>query len=113
MLDVIKNAVEAEIKRRERVIADPDGVNMFLDPVTKKPRPAAVSEIQPDYSGIEAAADLLCRDVARDVRMECVSLVCKQMRSDPNTVDWVVNAADKLADYVLNGKAGPEEKSNG
>jgi hypothetical protein len=51
---------------------------------------------------------------AQDVRMACMSLVCEGANLfAAHAAEDAVTAADKLASFVLNGKAKPEEKSNG
>jgi hypothetical protein len=106
----IEQAVEAEIERREAVMIDPHGVNMIIDPGSAKPRPCKVSEIAPDYAGIRAAAKEEFTVTPEDVRMSCVGTAAGFAGKSAKDI---IREADLLADFILNGKAKPEEKSNG
>jgi hypothetical protein len=110
MMDAIKNAVEAEIKRRERVLDDPAGMNMIIDQTTKKPRSARLSEIKPDYTGVMNAVAAALHDTTREIRASSVAMAAGFAGKSAKDI---IREADLLADFVLNGKAKPEEKSNG
>lgn len=112
MKEVIE-AIEKEIRRREAVLADPEGDNMFLDLGASKPRPAKVSEIKGNYERIGYAVSGLFKSSqeGREIRQACVAEVARI--GDARDASSIIEQADKLAKFIMYGKAKPEGDSNG